>query len=91
MLVTARTRIPSYEQIEMDSNLKDIVRGAISVLCDEGYCHVDLRKHKCDNFIKMFKDNFEQKYKHMPDAIKEAGPKPIEKKQALFQVAGYPD
>jgi phosphoenolpyruvate carboxykinase (ATP) len=27
----------------------------------------------------MFKDNFEQKYKHMPDAIKEAGPKPIEK------------
>ena len=60
MLVTARTRIPSYEQIEMDLNLKDIVRGAISVLCDEGYCHVDFRKYKCDNFIKMFKDNFSE-------------------------------
>lgn len=34
---------------------------------------------QANKLAKMFKDNFEQKYKHMPDAIKEAGPKPIEK------------
>ena len=34
---------------------------------------------QANKLAKMFKDNFEQKYKHMPDAIKEAGPKPIDK------------
>lgn len=60
MIVPTRTQIPSYEQLVMDWNLKDIVRGAISVLHTEGYCHVDLRKYKCDNFIKMFKDSFSE-------------------------------
>ncbi len=35
---------------------------------------------QANKLAKMFQDNFEEKYPHMPEEIKNAGPKPIEKK-----------